>query len=154
MALKLESKVQPDGTTRTRTGNNSAELMLSPALGEDYWTYRVKLSNTQAVVGFPKFGTIGIGFAREDVDWNTNLPYKVEAERILAHIRKNKGGDGTTPHPDDQISDDDVLEAIRMIQVAARLDRKDPPADLDPDTERLRALNATLGELDRRGKDA
>jgi hypothetical protein len=130
MRLRLESRhFTGDRTSEARTATG-ATVMMTPELDEDYcWAYRVKLSDTQAVLGFPKFGTIGIGFAREDVDWNTNLPYKADAEHILSHIIKNKGGDGTEPHPDDAISNDDVLQAIRMIQVAARLDRKDPPAD-------------------------
>lgn len=80
---------------------------------QDYWTYRVRLSEGQAIVGFRKFMTIGIGFALED-DWNTNLPYNCETEEIFQHIKRNKG--------DDSISDDDCREAIRMIQEAVRKD--------------------------------
>lgn len=87
---------------------------MTPPIDEDYWAYRVKLTDTQAIVGFPKFGTIGIGFAVED-DWNTNLPYQSETEHIFEHIAHNKG--------DDAISDDDVREAIRLVQAAAREDR-------------------------------
>ena len=69
--------------------------------------YRVKLSETQAIVGFPKYSTIGIGFAQEE-DWNTNLPWTTQAEEIFAHIAHNKG--------DSAISDEQCIEAIRMIQ--------------------------------------
>lgn len=86
-------------------------VMITPPIGKDYWMFRVELTNSQAVVGFPKFGTIGIGFQREE-DWNTNLPYQAETEDILNHIRHNKG--------DDSISDDDVRAAIVEIQEAAK----------------------------------
>ncbi len=105
--LRLERRDQADKTTHF--GN----VMLTPALGEDYWAYRVLLSPSQAIVGFPKFFTTGIGFAVEE-DWNTNLPYTCETEEIFAHIAHNKG--------DDSISDDDVREAIRMVREAAAAD--------------------------------
>ena len=103
----------------TRTTQDQSEfapgMMLTPPVGaEGYWSYRVRLSGKQAVIGFPKFGTIGIGFAEEE-DWNTNLPYSVDTEQIFSHIKHNKG--------DDTIPDADVREAISMIQQAARRDR-------------------------------
>lgn len=104
--LVLETRGQIDKTVRI------GPAILTPPIDEDYWTYRVRLSDKQAVVGFPKFGTVGIGFAVEDYDWNVNLPYQSGTEEIFQHIQKNKG--------DDAISDDDVREAIRMVQRAAR----------------------------------
>ena len=67
--MELERKTQHD---RPPLGG---VLMVTPALSESYWAYRVKLSDKQAMLGFPKFGTIGIGFAIEE-DWNTNLPFR------------------------------------------------------------------------------
>jgi len=97
-------------------------IMITPAVGDDeYWLFRVKVSDSQSIIGFPKFGTIGIGFQKEK-DWNTNLSYQTPANRILEHIRFNKG--------DDNISDDVCLKAIRLIQDAA-LNEKGFP--LDPD---------------------
>jgi hypothetical protein len=64
-------------------------LLVTPPLNEDYWMYRVLLKHGQAIVAFPKFGTIGCGFAKE-TDWNTNLPIDVPAEQIYAHIKHNK----------------------------------------------------------------
>src|SRR6266446_5111070 len=64
-------------------------LMVTPPLDENYWAYRVKLKHGQAVVAFPKFGTIGCGFAKE-TDWNTNLPISCPAEEIYNHIKRNK----------------------------------------------------------------
>lgn len=103
--LRLEIRGQADKTTV------AGGALLAPDVDEDYWAYRVKVSDTQAVVGFPKFGTIGVGFAVEE-DWNTNLPYSCDTEVIFRHIEHNKG--------DDSIPDDDVREAIRLIQIAAR----------------------------------
>lgn len=111
MKLELETRAQRDQTKSAAGG----ALMMTPDLDEDYWAYRVRLSETQAIVGFPKFGTIGIGFAREDDDWNTNLPYRCETDKIFNHIRRNKG--------DDAISDDDVRAAILLVQEAAVRDR-------------------------------
>ncbi|TDB86445.1 hypothetical protein E1264_17760 [Actinomadura sp. KC216] len=105
MDLVLETKAQPDETV------HAGPAMLTPAIDEDYWLYRVKLSERQAIVGFPKFGLIGIGFAVEE-DWNTNLPSGCDAEQIYEHIAHNKG--------DDSISREDCLSAIRMIQDAVR----------------------------------
>lgn len=70
-------------------------IMFTPDIDENYWIMRVKvyhdklLNKDQSIVAFPKFGMIGIGFAIES-DWNTNLPYTVEAERLYKHIRRNK----------------------------------------------------------------
>lgn len=109
MNLTLERRAEQDRTVLVGLA------AITPAIDEDYWSYRVRLSETQAIVGFPKFGTIGIGFAVED-DWNTNLPYTMPtAEKIFEHIRHNKG--------DDSIRDEDVLAAIGLVQQAAREDR-------------------------------
>lgn len=106
MELILETKEQAN-TSQVVPG-----VMMTPLIDEDYWAYRVRLSDRQAVVGFPKFTTIGVGFAVEEYDWNVNLPYTSDTEEIFRHIRKNKG--------DDAITDDDVRAAIALIQAAAR----------------------------------
>ena len=89
-------------------------FLLTPPINEDYWAYRVRVGDGQAIVGFPKFMTVGIGFAKEE-DWNTNLPYTSEADEIFKHIEHNKG--------DDAISDEDCIAAIRMVQEAIKEDR-------------------------------
>lgn len=88
-------------------GQISPNLAITPPINEDYWLMRIKVSEQQAIVCFPKFFTIGIGFQQED-DWNTNLPYTRDAEEIFQHIRMNKG--------DSSISDTTCIEAIRMLQ--------------------------------------
>lgn len=103
--LTLESRSQRDTTPRVGL------VSLTPPIDEDYWEFRVKLTDAQAIVAFPKFGTIGVGFAQEE-DWNTNLPYTCDAEEILDHIWHNAG--------DEAITRDAALEAIRMVQSAAR----------------------------------
>jgi hypothetical protein len=103
-ALILEIKAQPNETAHI------GPLMLTPPIDEDYWLFRVRLSEQQAIVGFPKFTTIGIGFAVED-DWNTNLPYTCSTSRIYNHIKHNKG--------DKSISWRDCQKAICMVQGAA-----------------------------------
>lgn len=105
--LVLERRGEPDRTVRV------GPISLTPMVEPDYWAYRVVLTEGQAVVGFPKFSTVGIGFAVEE-DWNTNLPALTPAEQILAHIGRNKGDDG--------IDDADVLAAIRLVQAAVRED--------------------------------
>jgi hypothetical protein len=108
--LILERKDQDNETGELAGGT----VLIAPIVDEEYWAYRVRLSDTQAIIGFPKYTTIGIGFAVEE-DWNSNLPYVESAEGIFGHIAHNKG--------DDSISDEDCLEAIRMIQAAVREDR-------------------------------
>lgn len=83
---------------------------ITPPLDEDYWLFRVAVSKQQAVVGFPKFSTIGIGFQYEE-DWNTNLPYQCDTEEIYEHIEHNRG--------DPRISKEVCIRAIGLIQEAA-----------------------------------
>lgn len=106
-----------DLTLQVREGSRFAEreyvvpgggtAMLTPAIGEDYWILRVPVSENQAVVAFPKFGVVGIGFQQEE-DWNTNLPSSCSAEEIYEHIEHNKG--------DETIPIARCVQAIRMIQ--------------------------------------
>lgn len=102
--LILERRDQQDKTVHI------AGMSITPLIDKGYWAYRVRLSERQAVVGFPKFGTVGIGFSAEE-DWNTNLPFTTETDEIVAHILHNKG--------DDAISDADVHLAVAMVQDAA-----------------------------------
>lgn len=110
-ALVLERRGQEDETARI------GPLMLTPPIGDDYWAYRVRVGDGQAIVAFPKFFTVGIGFAKEE-DWNTNLPWTCGAQEIYDHIKHNKGVES--------VSDEDCLQAIRMIQEALRSDGVDP----------------------------
>ena len=107
--LALERREQAN---KTPIGSG---VMITPPISEDYWAYRVRLTERQSIVGFPKFSTIGIGFAVEE-DWNTNLPYTSQAEEIYEHIAHNKG--------DDAIGREDCIAAIRLIQDAAKSDRE------------------------------
>lgn len=106
--LTLEIHGQEDRTPQI------GPFMLTPPIDEDYWAYRVRLSDRQAIVGFPKFGTIGIGFAVEE-DWNTNFPYTCDAVEIYEHIERNKG--------DDSITREDCIAAIELIRERAWTDR-------------------------------
>jgi hypothetical protein len=110
MIMELILEVRDQGNETAVIGDSASAVALTPLPGEDYWSHRVRLSDTQAVLGFPKFSTIGIGFAVEEADWNTNLPFHCPTDQILDHILDNKG--------DEEIADADVREAIRMIQLA------------------------------------
>lgn len=114
MTLTLEKRAQDD-TTLMLGSDSGVTVMATPAIDEDYWEYRVRLTERQSVVGFPKFLTIGIGFAVEDYDWNTNLPYQCDTDEIVNHIWKNRG--------DESITRESVVEAVRLIQAAAVADR-------------------------------
>jgi hypothetical protein len=105
MQLEYNSNVVPDN------GNLGAGVMITPPINADFWMMRVPLSDSQAIVCFPKFGTVGIGFQREE-DWNTNLPHTCDARKIFEHIAHNKG--------DDSISDTDCIAAIEALQAAIR----------------------------------
>jgi hypothetical protein len=89
---------------------NGQTLLITPPLDEDYWAFRVKLKGKQAIVAFPKFGTIGCGFAKEK-DWNTNLPISCGAEEIYEHIKHNK--------QNSTITREQCIEAIQLIQSVA-----------------------------------
>lgn len=93
-------------------GDEKRMIMITPPIGSGYWLFRVPLSKKQAILGFPKFMTIGIGFEKED-DWNTNLPFSCDTDKIYDHISHNKG--------DDSISKEDCIKAIEMIQAAAKV---------------------------------
>lgn len=84
-----------------------AGVMMTPPLDAEYFIARVPLHRNQAIVIFPKFGTIGCGFAQEK-NWNTNLPISCPAEQIYAHIKHNKKYAA--------ITETQCLEAIRMLQ--------------------------------------
>lgn len=114
--MSAELVLERRETQEDKTVQIGQHVLLTPEINQDYWSYRVKVSEGQAVVGFPKFGTIGIGFAVEE-DWNTNLPYKCPTAEIRRHIWHNRG--------DDRITKEVVARAIRMIQQAAAEDRGD-----------------------------
>lgn len=105
MNIEYNSKIVP---SNGKIGNG---IMITPPIDEDFWMMRVTLSENQAIVCFPKFSTIGIGFQHE-ADWNTNLPYTCDAQKIFDHISHNKG--------DQSIKDGDCVKAIEMIQAAIR----------------------------------
>ena len=110
--MRLERRKTADRTAMFRGGGGT--VMVTP-ISPDYWSYRVRLTPKQSVIGFPKFSTIGIGFAHE-TDWNTNLPYQCTAEEIFEHIKHNAG--------DPDITRDQIIDAIRLIQRAATEDRR------------------------------
>lgn len=122
--LVLERQGQDDQTPEIRTPGGSA--LLTPPINADYWAYRVTVADGQAIVGFPKFNSIGIGFAVEE-DWNTNLPShiapgqrktpenRVAAQELLDHIRHNLG--------EHQVPDEVLIRAIEMIQEAVEEDQ-------------------------------
>lgn len=108
MKLTLETKTNKPLAEPVIAGG---KVLITPPIDEDWWLFRVKLSDTQAIVGSPKFGVIGVGFAQEE-DWNTNLPSSCGTAEIYEHIKHNKG--------DDNITDAQCLQAIAMIQAAVK----------------------------------
>lgn len=99
-------------------------FLITPPLDEDFWLLRVRLTPTQSVVAFPKFTTIGIGFAREE-DWNTNLPWACGAEEIYNHIAHNKG--------DKRLSRARCVAAITLLQQFIRAKDFDKPRNAEYD---------------------
>lgn len=87
--------------------SDGSAVMLTPPIDEDFWLARVPVGGGQSIVCFPKFGTIGIGFAKER-DWNTNLPYSCRATDIYDHIRHNRGRC--------RASDEECVRAIDMLR--------------------------------------
>ncbi len=108
--MKLKIEVNAEFAAKNHgfeSTDKSTVVLVTPAIDEDYWLARVKLSKRQAIVCFPKFFTVGIGFQEEE-DWNTNLPYTIDSAKIFSHIKRNKG--------DARINDEDCIEAIKMLQ--------------------------------------
>jgi hypothetical protein len=110
MKLILERKNQPDQTAII------GPAMITPPIQKDYWEYRVQLGEGQAILGFPKFNTIGVGFALEK-DWNTNLPFRCSTEEIWQHIKHNRGKTIAKPL--------EIKRAIDLICEAAAQDRSE-----------------------------
>lgn len=108
LEVEFNSKAVKNGPEiKTRTGSL---IMITPAINESFWIARVRVSEKQAVVAFPKFGLIGVGFQKEEQDWNTNLPHSEPAERIFRHIKINKKVEGDEPP-----SDETCIEAIKLL---------------------------------------
>lgn len=105
--MKLELQVNSKAINDTSQSLAGTGVMITPPIDEDFWLLKVPVSKKQAIVAFPKFGVIGVGFQVEE-DWNTNLPSSVEAEEIYEHIKHNKG-DGSIPRQR-------CIDAIILIQ--------------------------------------
>jgi hypothetical protein len=86
-------------------------VMMTPMLDEDYWVFRIQLHKDQSLLAFPKFWTMGIGFAKEE-DWNTNLPYTCTTYEIYKHILKNKKYK--------EITAKGLMQAIETLQKASK----------------------------------
>ncbi len=90
MKLLVEENPSLVRPTPALQAPNGAQILVTPPINEEFWWARVAVGGGQALVCFPKFHTIGIGFQREK-DWNTNLPYTSSAEEIYDHIKHNRG---------------------------------------------------------------
>jgi len=111
--MKLQVQSNPNTVTDSSFSGIPGVLICPHNIGDDeYWIFKVDLGHGQSIIAFPKFLTIGIGFSKES-DWNTNLPYTVEHDRIWGHIKHNKG--------DERISDDDCKIAIQMLCTACEV---------------------------------
>lgn len=109
---KLELEFRDDYHGHTHSFKSGGlTVMMTPMIDEDYWVFRVKLHEDQAIVAFPKFGTMGIGFAIEE-DWNTNLPYQCTTKKICQHIWENRKYN--------EITEEMCLKAIEMLQKASK----------------------------------
>lgn len=122
MQLKLERKDQVNKTGVAVDSNDEPVAMFTPPIDADYWTYRVIVGEGQAVLGFPKFGTLGIGFAVEKYDWNRNLPATSGVDRVTEWILPNKG--------DDHIPDEWVRQAVALIIEADKIARPEHHAEV------------------------
>jgi hypothetical protein len=72
--------------------------------------FKVKLYKDQAIIAFPKFSGIGIGFEKEETEWNANLPYNCSELQIYNHIKCNKFYK--------EIKKEHCIAAIKMLQIA------------------------------------
>ncbi len=83
LVLEINAKTVTDNISISKN------ILITPPIDEDYWTVRVNIYEDQYIQAFPKFTTMGIGFAIED-DWNRNLPFSSSAEEIMLHIWYNR----------------------------------------------------------------
>ncbi len=90
---------------------NEGTTIITPPISENYFLFRIHMFADQYINAFPKFTTIGIGFALEE-DWNTNLPYTCPAEQIADHIFKNRKYT--------VITRENIIEAIKELQTIIR----------------------------------
>jgi hypothetical protein len=91
-----------------KAANTGTETFsITPPIEAEYFIARVVLYRDQAINIFPKFFTVGCGFAIEE-DWNTNLPLATPAEEIYDHIAHNKHYD--------EITREQCIEAICALQ--------------------------------------
>jgi hypothetical protein len=125
--VEVRLKLQRAGYDPDKGRVSGTGVFIGTGSTSDGWTYRVELPSStrtprQAVVGFSKFGTIGIGFQYEDEDWNSNLPYGTPAAAIFAHICHNLGKD-TVPA-------NEAVAAIELVRAAAIMDMKDSDVKL------------------------
>lgn len=95
-----------DETTAIKSG-----VIVAPNIDENYFVAKIQLYKDQSINLFPKFFTYGIGFAQE-IDWNTNLPFQIDAEEIYDHIAINKKYD--------EISKEECIKAIKELQDIAK----------------------------------
>jgi hypothetical protein len=107
--MKLELQINSKALNDISRSLEVTGIMITPPIEESFWLFRVPVSEDQAIVGFPKFSVIGVGFQKED-DWNTNLPSGAFAIDIYEHIKHNKGSKS--------ISRGRCIEAILLIQKA------------------------------------
>ena len=75
--------------------------------------FRIKLYEDQALIAFPKFTTLGISFQKEENDWNCNLPYVCDENKIYEHIKCNKYYK--------EIKKKDCIEAIKILKIACQV---------------------------------
>lgn len=109
MKIKKQMVVEVNGVATLEPIIGAGRIMLTPAINEDYWTLRVRISPRQAVVVFPKFGVFGCGFALEEKDWNTNLPIACAVDKIYNHIKANRLG----------VKKEVCIQALRAIRAKA-----------------------------------
>ena len=87
-------------------------FIVTPPLDGDYFIARVVLHKDQAVQIFPKFMTIGCGFAIEEGSWNTNLPLAWNTDELVDHIWKNRKYE--------EITKEMVAEAVDLLKAWRR----------------------------------
>jgi hypothetical protein len=131
--LKLRRRSQED---QTRVPGTNISIGRSGA--EDYWTYRVDLTENQALIGFPKHGTIGIDFLHNRGE---DLPYTSDPEYLADFFAPGRLEGGDT-----EISRAAVIRAIKMIREAVVED--------GVGTQRCMTCLTIQGQLHRRERPA
>jgi hypothetical protein len=127
----------------------SPVAMMTPSLDEDFWLMRVPLTDHQALVVFPKLGSMGCGYQLEEGGWNVNLPLDGNRDferhvKLVQHIDVNR----IRPCETDWIPQLIVLAAVGMLDELVGRNRDFPDEALPQLQRRVRCAETEVVDVE------